>query len=551
MDELHLLTLDELERPERLDKPEASENRIDLMVKQARFVLSKAMYSAYGGGVGNGKSLAGIIKVYQFCEENPGALVLVGRKHATDLRDSTRLDFLQMMNGYGRFRPGDNQFDFPNGSRVIFRHLDDLNSLTNMNLSGFWVDQAEEIAEETFDYLNGRVRRQKGLNGGILTNFLRLITFNPNGHDWIWRLFDQHIDADGHVMKPDMAKDYFLVVATTYENRENLPEAYIRGLEGRPKEWRDRFIYGSFDVKAGKIFEEFNPLIHVIPSERYFSIPLVWERFRAIDHGQNNPTACLWNAVDFESNIFVYQEYYQPSAPVSKHTAGIKNLSRIQTSTGYAMDDYRYTIIDPSTFAKTREKNGFLFSVADEYMDAGLPVMRAQNDVLAGINRVKEYLKVNPNRVHPFLKVADVMDESHPLHKYNIGRDPNDAALGSPRLFIFARCENLIRELPEYIWQPLKYNQIGMQNSNEKPVKNNDHATDALRYAIMSRPVSPQELDSIDPMIWNNPMELVRFAKRQGMTKDELIARHFNIAHDSIRTSDTGIGINRQSDSNY
>lgn len=532
------LTFDELSRPEHLEQGALEETPINLMPKQAQFITSEAEFNAYGGGVGNGKSLSGIIKTYMHCESQPGAFFLVGRRHATDLRDSTLKDFLQLMRGYGRYRPGDNTFEFPNGSQVIFRHVDDLQSLTNMNLSGFWVDQAEEVSEETFDYLVGRCRRQKGLTGGPITKRPKFVTFNPNGHDWIWRLFNEHLDADGRQLSEP--ENYFLVTATTYENRDNLPEDYLKALEQRPLEWKKRFVEGSFDTKAGRIFDEWNALVHVIPPEKYFPIPQMYERFRAIDHGQNNPTACEWNAVDFDNNIFVYQEYYQPNATVSQHVKRIKEMSKVMTPSGPATDDYLYTVIDPSTHAKTREKDGWRFSVADEYLDAGIPTLKAQNDVLAGINRVREYLKIDPNRVHPFLKVKE-LTPGHPLMQYNIGREPEEAVMGSPRLFIFARCEMLIKELPEYQWQPLKYNQIGAVNSNEKPVKNFDHAVDALRYAIMSRPVAPEHLDQIDPAIWQDDMLLTRYAKSLGMTRDDLIAQRFRLGNTPIRHSSGGI----------
>lgn len=531
--------MDEAEgRPEHLDQPELEEKPIQLMPKQDAFIFNESEFAAYGGGVGNGKSMSGIIKVYNHCIEFPGAFFLIGRRHATDLRDSTLKDFLQLMRGYGRFSPGTNTYHFPNGSDVIFRHLDDLQSLTNMNLSGFYIDQAEEVTEETFDYLTGRCRRQKGLTGGMITRRPKFITYNPNGHDWIWRLFIEKLDGDGKKLtKPS---DYFFTTATTYENRENLPEDYIKALEQRPEEWKKRFLYGSHETKAGRIFDDWNPQVHVIPLERQFPVPLSWQRLRAIDHGQNNPTACLWGTTDYDGNIYVYQEYYKPTAPVSQHVSRIRDLSKVRTAAGMIDDEYLYTVIDPSTSAKTREKDGHLYSVADEYYDAGIPTLKAQNDVNAGIERVREYLRIDPERVHPFLRVSDLTEE-HPLYQFNIGRDPEMPAFGSPRLFVFSRCEMLIKEMPEYQWQPLKYNQIGMLNSHEKPVKNFDHAVDALRYLIMSRPVTPEYLSKMDPAIFNDSLALARYAKQSGLTKDEIIARRFQSQMGGIRTSDGGI----------
>lgn len=878
------------ERPEHLDLPELQEEPITLMPKQDTFIFSGKQFCGYGGGVGNGKSMSGIIKVYNHCQEFPGAFFLIGRRHATDLRDSTLKDFLQMMRGYGHFSPGTNTFKFPNGSEVIFRHLDDLQALTNMNLSGFWVDQAEEISEEAFDYLVGRCRRQKGLTGAMITHRPKMITFNPNGRDWIWRRFYEsseedkyRLDADGRRLAND--EDYELVMATTLENRENLPDDYLKGLLAAPEEWQKRFVQGSFDTKAGRIFELWNPQVHVIWPHQYFPIPQAWERFRMVDHGQNNPTACfddqtevltdsgwklfadllvgdrvgtmaldeqfewqtpggyirkevdedigyydrgslnfvatlnhqfvrennpygraqrrkgiikqsledmpdatlplvparpirgigaasveemrrtagqeifelprvtgagplrrfrtkhfarflglwlaegslsngragyitkisqkksigevrevldrlgwnynewcradglvqfsisskqlysylsqfgkcyekflprevfdwpydcqqalwegyvlgdgrangkqafttsirladdfqqlltqlgvatrvrlgrpgtkgyrplyiiqkypnrygkylknrlerrryqgavycvtvpngtlivrrggrvlvcgncLWGAVDFEGNMYLYDEYYRKTDTVTNHVRYIKDKSMIQSPGGLTPDTYRYTVIDPSSYAKTREKDNIRFSVADEYMESGIPTVGADNNVNAGIDRVNRFLQINPERRHPFLRVED-LDENHPLWKYNVGREPNEAALGSPRLFIFARCENLRREIPEYAWQPLSYANMGRSNNPEKPVKNFDHAVDAMRYGVMSRPVNPLRVEEIEPGIWEDPMRLSIYAKKMGTTVDDLIHQRFRLSG-HIRKTEGGIKVQK------
>ena len=51
---------------------------------------------------------------------------------------------------------------------------------------------------------------------------------------------------------------------------------------------------------------------------------------------------------------------------------------------------------------------------------------------------------------------------------------------GKPKIYIFASCVNLIRELKSYRWQ-----------DNDLPVKKDDHALDELRYYLMSKPITP------------------------------------------------------------
>jgi phage terminase large subunit len=97
--------------------------------------------------------------------------------------------------------------------------------------------------------------------------------------------------------------------------------------------------------------------------------------------------------------------------------------------------------------------------VIDEYRDNGIFFVPAKNEVVGGINRVNEYFK-------------------------------------SDRLKIFKNCVNLVEEVENYRWQKIKAGQ--MKNAPEAPVKFKDHACDALRYMIASRPESPTEIKKVD-----------------------------------------------------
>ena len=489
---------------------------IELFPKQDAFVFDTHRFSGYGGGFGNGKTLAGSIKAFNHCQQED-AFFLIGRRHATDLTDSTQRDFINWFGHLGKFSPKTNSFKFTdeNGnflSEVIFRHLDDLQSLTNMNLSGFWIDQAEEVSEEAFDFLIGRIRRPVARREGF-------ITFNMEGHNWIWRRFLKKKDKTGDKLMN--GSEYYLVTASTLENRNNLPEDYVQSLLSQDKEYVKRFVYGDWDNFSGQIFDDFYSRIHVIPP---FVVPMEWEHIRAIDHGQRHATGCLWAAIDYNGNIFIYKEYKKGDEVVSKHTQAINNMSMVQTPGGLMPEHYNYTVIDPATHQKTREKDGHAFSVADEYLDAGISTVPGQNDVIAGINRVKEYLKIDSEHLHPFLKDDDGM-----------------LIRGSPHLFIFSNCPELIDEMQQYKWKQA----IGTNSTNpysddikERPVKRNDDLVDPLRYLIMSRPQSARREAAIEAWVFENPLELARRAQAMKMTVDDLVNQrqhHTVIRHPKSR----------------
>jgi PBSX family phage terminase large subunit len=418
--------------------------QIRLLPSQDEFIFSNTRFCAFFGGFGNGKTLAGCIKALRLSTEYPGNVGIIGRFSQPQLRATTRKTFFEMLGCnedtitfhpmVSKFNKVESLLRFHNGSEILFRHLDSPSDLLSLNLGWFYVDQAEEISENIFLILQSRLRLERSpLRHGFLTG-------NPEGHNWIWRRFIH----DGH-------PDYHMVQATSLEN-PYLPPDYVPVLlRSYPDVWVRRYVYGSWDVFEGQIYGEFDPRVHVIQP---FAIPDAWPRYRSIDPGRTNPTCCLWFALDNDGNVFIYREYFQAGRIVSENARTIAEMS--------GTERYIYTVIDPSARQSSALGYG---SVMAEYLDHGIETVPAANELRAGINRVCEYLRVDPERIHP-----------------------ETGQKGSPRLFIFSFCENLVREFPQYRWRQLKSVEMGAKNQPEEPLGVDDHALDALRYFLMSRP---------------------------------------------------------------
>jgi len=415
--------------------------------EQSAFITSDKKFSCYSGGFGNGKTWAGCLRALVL-SGLPNNFGLIGRLTYPELRDTTRREFFNLCPPEywdpkmgGEWRSSENQLKFVNGSEIIFRHLDNISEkeLLSLNIGWFFIDQAEEISEKVFLILQSRLRLSTA------TRRYGFLACNPEPGNWIYHRFKKPSDEG------TLDKNYQLIEASTYANKDNLPIDYIETLiHSFPEAMKRRYIDGEWEVFEGQIFAEFNRRIHVIPP---FDIPSGWERLVAIDHGMVNPTCALWGAIDYDNNIYIYDEYYEPGI-VSNHVKQILRKSEGQ--------EISFWLIDPSTRARTREKDGMPWSVLEEYEDYGIYATPANNAKLAGLNRVKEFMRVDPKRKHPRTSVH-----------------------GSPRLFIFPSCINLIEEIPQYQWKKLR----GMDSKNapEVPRDFNDHAIDALRYMIMSR----------------------------------------------------------------
>lgn len=243
-----------------------------------------------------------------------------------------------------------------------------------------------------------------------------------------------------------------------YGNR--LPELY-------PSTPEDAFIFST-----GKVYgEEFREELNVIDPVNYHDYRL------ALDYGQTNPMGVYAIHRTGDDDFVVFKEFYKRNAPLEEVRKWLEiNCKDQMTKDGYFIIQYP----DPSCFYDTQTRPIEItpgqpppkhrFSIADEFKKFHKIILKrgVENDIPAGITRVKRYLKFDPRKPHPFQRDA-------------LGR----SVMGSPRLFITRNCEKMIEEFDLYRWP--KDPQGGVnQHSYEVPVKDNDHAMDALRYAIMT-----------------------------------------------------------------
>ena len=430
-----------------MDENKNSPFKIEPTDKQSSFITHTQRYGCMSGGYGSGKTWAGCMRSL-ILSQYPKNVGLIGRLTYRELADTTRKTFFEICppeyyddKRGGRWSPTENNLRLVNGSEILFRHLDTVSEaeLKSLNIGWFFIDQAEEVSLPVVRVLMSRLR----LN--TVPNRYGFFSCNPEPGSWIDDMFKIPYDKE----ELDK-KDFFYLDSTTYDNPYNPPE-YVEDLKRRyPPEMVKRYVEGSWEVLENIIYSEFDSKVHIVNP---FQIPKEWEHIVSLDHGMVNPTGAVFAAIDYDYNVYIYDEYYSPGI-VSAHSKAIKEKVGDQ--------EVSLWLIDPSTNAKTREKEGKPFSIIEEYEDNGLYFIPANNQKLAGINRVKEFLKVNPDR-----------------------RNPITREKGSPRLFIFKNCVNTIWEMKQYKWRKLR--SLTTRNAPEEPIDYADHLMDALYYLILSR----------------------------------------------------------------
>jgi hypothetical protein len=206
--------------------------------------------------------------------------------------------------------------------------------------------------------------------------------------------------------------------------------------------------------------------------------------FRSFDYGDSAPTCCVWSAVDRNGNVFLWREYYLANALISTHRANISGLS--------AHERYEMNLADPSIFHHLPSAKGGRWCVADEYADVqsqprdtAIFWTPADNNELGTRNRINEYLRFDPERIHPITKRP-----------------------GSARLFFVTRNE----QYPQGIVYTLQQTRSQRRVKIGTDPNITDHAYDAgCRYLIASRPPAPPE---VKPDAWGTFLGARRLAKQ-------------------------------------
>lgn len=210
------------------------------------------------------------------------------------------------------------------------------------------------------------------------------------------------------------------------QTRDNpyLPASYVDDVyRSYSGQYADQELAGEFVSWEGLVYEEFSRERHV--AETPTAPPTVV--IAGVDEGYTNPAAIVAVQLDPDGRAHVPEIIYGRQILQDSLVAMAQDLAqRRQIATFYA---------DPSAA-------GLIAALRA----AGLRVVEADNAVFAGIQTVKGRLAM--------------------------------AGDGRPRLTVAPTCPDLLAEFEQYAWEP--------NAPRDRPVKANDHALDALRYALHS-----------------------------------------------------------------
>jgi phage terminase large subunit len=144
-----------------------------------------------------------------------------------------------------------------------------------------------------------------------------------------------------------------------------------------------------------------------------------------MDEGYTNPAVILDVGIDGDGRLHIFREFYR---------RGVLQKDVVKTAAEWA-DEFAHYVIAVDAAAA---------GLIADLRDMGLPADGYKGRVLDGITAVQGYLAIQGD--------------------------------GKPRLTVDPSCVETINEFESYVWKPEK----------DEPVKENDHAMDALRYGVNS-----------------------------------------------------------------
>jgi hypothetical protein len=405
---------------------------------QTDFLAAPETDVLYGGAAGGGKSYAMLVDPLRFAHRAAHRALILRRSmpELRELIDKSRELYPKAFPGC-RFREVEKIWTFPSGAKLEFGFLErdaDVYRYQGQAYSWIGFDEITHLSTEfSWNYLASRLRT----TDPDITPYMRC-TANPGGAGatWVKKRYVNPSEPNESFTGHDGLTRRF--IPARLEDNPYLAKdgRYEQMLNALPDVQRKQLLEGNWDITEGAAFTEFDVMTHVITP---FEIPIGWERIKGIDYGYASESACVWGCVDpSDGTLIIYRELYR------KGLTGV-DLAQIITSMELEDPFSIQGVLDTAAWNRTGTTGP---TVGETLQRGGHKLRRADKNRIQGKIQLHEYLRVQPS--------------------------------GRPKIQIFNTCPNLIRELQS----------IPLDKSNPEDVDTHapDHAYDALRYLIMSRP---------------------------------------------------------------
>jgi hypothetical protein len=227
------------------------------------FISRRYLYLFYGGAMGGGKTIlmAGLLD--RLCLDFPGTRYVVLRKNLPTIKRTVIPSFNKVRriihgmnpdgsetsgwnpNSLGKLNRSDWTYTYKNGSQLIFMEADitkdqEMNKLKGLEVTGGFIDEANEVDESVFDILKTRVGRWMNIEYDIRPFIL--LASNPDTN-WVKDVF---YDPWARSTLPE---DYYYLPALPKDN-PFLGKEYLKSLETLGEAEYNRYVLGNWDYAS-------------------------------------------------------------------------------------------------------------------------------------------------------------------------------------------------------------------------------------------------------------------------------------------------------------
>ncbi|MEN3329028.1 MAG: hypothetical protein V7638_3835 [Acidobacteriota bacterium] len=430
----------------------------------------------FSGPAGTGKTRGCLEKLDAVNRYFPSARTLLLRKTRSSLTQSSIVIFeRQVLAGRFAEKPSrqfvyfhntDMEYRYPNGSVCVIGGLDKSAKVMSAEYDLIVVDEGTEITEDDFQDLITRLRN------GKTTFHQLLLACNPDAPIHFLKK-----RADAKLLKMIFAQHTDNPKLFDQEKQEWTPAGveYVLGaLESLTGTKRLRLRDGIWCSADGLVFDGFREDIHFFygwnddgslhkdDSSSYRSRveeyktepPKSWARSLSVDFGHSNPFVCQFWAADEDGRLYMYREIYMSGVIVEDHAAEIIRLCEEFDEPGFDEVYVDHDAEDRATLERHLGKN---------WRFQNLQTQAATKERDAGCDMVRARLKLQLD--------------------------------GRPRLFIRRDATVKVDEEMEKKKKPTSTHQEiwgYVYGKDGKPVKENDHGCDAMRYRVASVDLAPE-----------------------------------------------------------
>jgi hypothetical protein len=285
----------------------------------------------------------------------------------------------------GEYKVGASQWEWPNGARLRFRHMETIFDFVKYQGHSFqWIgfDELPEWADmQCWNRMKSRLRgpalnkrmRGTGNPGGVGHGAVKTY-FNIPSHPTTYKDSQPFVDSETQMTR--------MFIPSRVQDNKILMDGdpnYIHRLAGvGDPELVRAWLDGDWSALVGAYFSRNWSKVECIDS---FEIPRGWPTFTGLDYGETSPSACLWGAVDYDKNLILYNEYYEVADSATAHA---RDIMARQKDYPYCSTSPTFNIADPNFFVRRKISEAMVNQASRQFQEHGMSLRPGNNNRVNG-----------------------------------------------------------------------------------------------------------------------------------------------------------------------